>query len=260
MTDRRTGQRQTRARRWVYAALSAAAVLAVAGGLVMRTGSRELIVRDDDGCPHSVGATSSVFWMDVVRVDGRTYQRVDVRGPSTVEREQLGKQIDVIDCSIADDVQSHGYELRDGEATSVPVGSRVHTLARTPPSFRVAVVSDGPPTVYEHRAQRAATLPDNLPVPPQQVTAVAFIGDDDGHMLGRITDPDEVTTFVAELNRAGASLDRPRLGADEPRVFVELELFDQPAYTLIAYPDRRITLDGIELTERVLSTLPPVPE
>lgn len=142
----------------------------------------------------------------------------------------------------------------------MPVGSRVHTLARTLPSFRVAVVPDGPPVVYEHRVQRAATLPDNLPVAPQQVTAVALLSDDDGRMLGRITDPDEVSAFVVELNRAGASLDRPPVGADEPRMSVELELFDQPAYTLLAYPDRRITLDGIELTERVLSASPPVPE
>lgn len=244
---------------WVRRTLAVGLALGfaiVAVGAVGATGG--VVLRDDDGCPRTVGSFSSVSWVDVLHIEGRTYERVDVVAPhrSSIDRSQLAEQLGTIKCTTANDVQDPGYDLRDGEATFLAPGTPVHALAGTDVSFRVVAVDGGEPVVYEHRDLAGGSGADLLLFPAEGVVAITFLSDIDGRtVLGKLTEPDTVRAFVEDLQAAAVG-DRPNLG-EEPRVFVALEFADQPPVTLVTYPAHGITTAGLRLPEAVLEQVPP---
>ena len=247
--------RRTWVRRTLAVGLTLGVALVVVGALGATGG---VVLRDDDGCPRTVGSFSSVSWVDVLHIEGRTYERVDIDAPtkSSIDRSQLAEQLGTIKCTTANDVQDPGYDLRDGEATFLEPGTPVHALAGTNVSFRVAAVDADEPVVYEHRDLSGSSGADLLPFPAEDVAAVTFLSDIDGRtVLGQLTEPDTVLAFVEDLQTAPIG-DRPNLG-EEPRVFVALEFVDQPPVTLVTYPARGITTAGLQLPEPVLKQLPP---
>lgn len=246
--------RRTRVRRTSAVGL-ALGIAVVAVGAVGATGG--VVLRDGDGCPRTVGSLSSVSWIDVLHVDGRTYERVDVVPPheSSIDRSQLAEQLGTIRCTTADDVHDSGYDLRDGEATFLERGTPVYAIADADVSFRVAAVDAGEPVAYEHRDLSGTSGADLLPFPAEDVATVTFLSDIDGRtVLGQLTEPDTVLAFVEELQAAPIG-DRPDLG-EEPRVFVALEFVDQPPVTVVTYPAHGITTAGLRLPEPVLEQLP----
>lgn len=233
----------------VSAAFVALAAVGMTGGIV---------VRDDDGCPRSVGSLGSVSWVDVLSIRGRTYERVDTLAPhgASVDRSQVGEQLGAIRCSLGDEVHDPGYELRDGEATFLGPDTAVHALADTDPSFRVVAIDDGQPAVYEHRPSTGASGADLLPFPAEDVVAVTFLSEIDGRtVLGQLTEPGTVHGFVDDLHAASVG-DPPDLG-EEPRVFLSLGFDDQPPVTMVAYPDHAITTAGLRLPDTVVEQIPP---
>ncbi|MEX2655482.1 MAG: hypothetical protein WD532_10710 [Acidimicrobiia bacterium] len=247
--------RRTWVRRTLVVGLSLGIAL-VTVGAVGATGG--VVLRDDDGCPRTIGSFSSVSWADVLHIEGRTYERVDIVAPheSRIDQSQLAGQLGTIKCTTADDVQDPGYDLRDGEATFLEPGTPVHALAGTNVSFRVAVVDDGEPVVYENRPFTGTVGADLLPFPAEDVVAVTFLSEFDGRtVLGQLTESDTVREFVEDLQAAPVG-DRPDLG-EEPRVFVALEFADQPPTTLVTYPAHGITTAGLQLSEAILELIPP---
>lgn len=244
-------------RRWLRWALGAATLSVVAVGLVALGTTVGVVVRDDDGCPRSVGALGSVSWIDALHVEGRTYERVDTVAPhqGRIDRSQLGDRLATITCTIGERVQTPRYQMRDQEATFLPPGTAVHALVAAPVGFRVAGIEDGQPVVYEHRAFAGSTGADLLPFPADDVVAVTFLSELDGRtVLGTLTDPDTVRSFVEQLQNASLG-DRPDLG-DEPRVFVALEFADQPPTTVVTYPARATTPEGLQLPAAVVEQIP----
>ncbi len=245
-------------RRWIRWTLIGAGTLSIVAVVLVVVGSTGgVVVRDDDGCPRSVGALGSVSWVDVLHVDGRTYERVDTMlpGQPRVERSQLGDQLTTVSCSIGDRVQDPGYRLRDREATFLLPDTPVHALVATPVVFRVAALEDGQPVVYEHRPSTGSTGADLLPFPARDVVAVTFLSEDDGRTVrATLTDPGTVRRFVEQLQAAPVG-DRPPLG-EEPRVFVALEFADQPPTTLVTYPARATTPEGLHLPDVVVEQIP----
>lgn len=226
-------------------------------GLVALGTTGGVVVRDADGCPRSVGALGSVSWIDALHVQGRTYERVDTVAPhqARIDRSQLGDRLATITCTIGERVQAPRYQMRDQEATFLPPGTAVHALVGAPVGFRVAGVEDGQPVVYEHRAFTGSTGADLLPFPADDVVAVTFLSELDGRtVLGTLTDPDTVQSFVEQLQTASIS-DRPNLG-EKPRVFVALEFADQPPTTVVTYPTRATTPEGLQLPDAVVEQIP----
>ena len=251
-----TRARSVLRRRWVRATLITAVAITIVGYGVLAVGATGgVILRDDDGCPRSVGALGSVSWVDVLQIEGATYRRVDTAAPASTADPTLGQRLATIRCAIGADVQRAGYDLRDGEATFLPPGTPVHAIAGTHPDFRVVAVEDGRPAVYEHRPRRATTGADLLPFPASDVTAVRFLSEVDGRtVLGELEDGQAVQELVTQLQAAPVG-PRPDLG-EEPRVFVALVLPDQPPVTLVTYPRHAITTDGLHLPDEVVARLP----
>ena len=157
-------------RRGVRRALVVTGALAVLSyGLVAIGANGGVIVRGDDGCPRSVGALGSVSWVDVLEVDGVSYQRVDIVAPHVVAQTQVEQQIGAIRCSIGAQVQRPDYDMRDGEATFLEPGTPVHALAGTDIGFGVVAVDDGRPVVYEHRRRDATSGAGLLSTAPARV-------------------------------------------------------------------------------------------
>lgn len=241
--------------RWTVVGLVALSVAAVA--VVALGSSGGVVVRDDDGCPRSVGAMSSVEWIDALHLEGRNYERVDIVAPhqARVARSQLGDRLATITCTVGERVQDPGYRLRDGEATFLPSGTPVHALVGAPTSFRVAAVEAGRPVVYEHRAFEGSTGADLLPFPADGVVGVTFLSEIDGRtVLGKLSDPGEVRSFVEALQAAPVG-DRPNL-VEKPRVFVALEFAELPATTVVTYPAQATTPEGLQLPDAVVERIP----
>lgn len=241
--------------RWTLIGLVTVSVAAVA--VVALGSSGGVVVRDDDGCPRSVGAMSSVEWIDALHIEDRNYERVDIVAPhvARVERGQLGDRLATITCTTGERVQDPGYRLRNGEATFLEPGTPVHALVGVPVGFRVAAIEDGQPVVYEHRAFEGSTGADLLPFPADDVIGVTFLSEVDGRtVLGKLSDPGEVRRFVEALQAAPVG-DRPNLG-EEPRVFVALEFAEFPATTVVTYPAQATTPEGLQLPGAVVERIP----
>ncbi len=245
-------------RRWVRRGLVLFTTLAVLFvGLVAVGAGGGVIVRDDDGCPRSVGALGSVSWVDVLHVAGATYERVDVAAPhgSAVAPTQVERRIGTVQCAIGEAVHRPGYDMRDGEATFLAPGTPVHAVAGTDVGYRVVAIEGGRPVVYETRQRNATTGAGLLPFAAEDVSAVTFLSEHDGRtVLGELTEPRTVRDFVEQLQAAPVT-GRPDLG-EEARVFVALSFVDQPPATLVAYPGHAVTTDGLRLPEAVLEQLP----
>lgn len=120
-------------------------------GLLLLGATGGIIIRDAAGCPRSVGALGSVSWVDVVHVRGTTYERVDApRSGASTDEVRIGEQLGTVACRI-DAVQRPGYDLRDGEASTLPVGTPLHAITGVEVALRVVAVEDGEPVVYEAR-------------------------------------------------------------------------------------------------------------
>lgn len=253
--------REGLARRWVLRTLIIGLGLAVVFfGFVAVGATGRAIVRDVDGCPRSVGSFGSVSWIDVVHTGGVTYERVDLIAPheATVSRTRVGPRLGTVRCAIADAVQKPGYKLRDGEAIFLEPGTAVHALTGADVGFRIVAMDDGSPVVYENRSRPGArTGADLLPFATQQVRGVTFLSEEDGRtVLGELTDGDAVRDFVEALKGGAVDRKAARSLGEEPRVFVALELTDQPAFTLVMYPGKAITTDGLRLSDEVLARIP----
>ncbi len=235
-------------------------VVVVAGYGVLAVGATGgVIVRDEAGCPRSIGALGSVSWVDVVRVRDATYERIEWHQPrdTVVERAQLGEKFGVVTCAVGEHVQRAGYDLRNGEATFLEPGTPLYELVGSDASFRVAATDDGIPVVYEHRQRDAATGAQLLLFSTEAVAGVSFLSPQDGTtVVGRITERSEVTAFVEALKAAPVDPEAARDLPEGPRNFVALELADQPPVTLVVYPHQAVTTDGLRLPEAVTSMLP----
>ena len=252
--------RTVMARRWLRRTLGVTVTLAVVAAGLLTVASVGVIVRDDDGCPRSVGPLAAVSWIDVVHVDGITYERVDGRrrGDERVDRALVGDRLETVKCAIAQAVQKPGYDLRDGEATYLEPGTTVHALVGTDVAFRVVAMDDGSPFVYENRWQPdARTGADLLPFDSDAVRAVRFLSDVDGRtLLGEVTARDEVVAFVDDLRSSAVDPKAGRGFGEEPRVFIALELAGQPPVVVVAYPRHAVTTQGLRLSDEVVEQLP----
>ncbi|MDQ3708029.1 MAG: hypothetical protein M3387_01745 [Actinomycetota bacterium] len=240
--------------------VSGVVVAAVGYGLLAVAARGGVIVRDERGCPRSVGSLASPGWAgDAVRVHDATYRRIEQASPdhAPIQRSQFADKVGVVRCAIADVVKQSGYELRNGEAIFLEPGTSLYALVDTNASFRIAATDDGTPAVYEHRNRLAGTGAELLPFPTKAIVAVRFDSAQDGITgVGRITDHREVTTFVAELMSARVDPDAARDLPEGPRNFVALEFEDQPPVTLVIYPDQAVTTDGLLVPDEILKRLP----
>ena len=232
----------------VLAALGAAALaIGGAGGV---------IVRDDSGCPRSLGSLGAVSWTDVLRVRDVTYARIESR--PVVPRAKIGPQVGEVRCTMAD-VQHPGYELANGDATFLPTGTPIHALRGVHGAFRVVVLEGELPVVYQRDVVADASVgADVYPFPSTDVDRITFLSPRDGTTrTGGITDPDQTRAFVEGLMRAPVDADAVGTLPEGPRVFVALEFADQPPVTVVVYPEQGLTTDGLQLPPSVLDALPP---
>lgn len=245
--------------RWIrLGLLSVVVIVALASGVWTLGATGGVIVRDSDDCPRSIGALSSADWLDLVRVEGATYERVEPPPDDAhVERPRLGERVAVVRCNVAD-VHRAGYDLRNGEATILAPGTPLHALVDTHRSFRIVAMDNGAPAVYEHRRSDAATGAELLPFPTEAVVRVAFLSAEDGTtVVGRITEPSEVSAFVDMLKSSAVDSHAARDLPEGPRNFVALRLAHEPPVTLVVYPEQALTTDGLRLPDAVLNRLPP---
>src|SRR6476659_378407 len=78
------------------------------------------------GC--SSGGETQINWVNFVRVKGRQYVQVQVPQPEPPE-SALGTVVARVQNTLAGNVHDPEYRARDGDASFLPVGTPIRTLA-----------------------------------------------------------------------------------------------------------------------------------
>lgn len=231
--------------RWLCAGL---AVFVAASLGACDSAELQVVGRDDNGCPSSVGGSAHIDWAPAVRFQGVTYHAVE----GALADRLVGKRVGEVRCRIADVVRDPLYRLRDGEATFLRPGTGLHELRGMDPSFRIVARDEGRTVVYERsRLPGARTGRDLLPFDEQGVVGARVRDDQRGDLLGRLTKV-QARALTAELQ--AADVGKPSSG-DGTRVFLDLLLRGQPPVTLVLSPGERSTNDGIVLSDAVIKVI-----
>ena len=100
--------------------------------------------------------------IDFVQVDGITYQ-ARTAGPTGPELHDsdLGAQVSVVRCKLADHIVEEPGGQLDGDAAYLDPGTAVYAVRGYRPSFRLAARREGKPVLFEAAENpRAGTRPD----------------------------------------------------------------------------------------------------
>ena len=84
-----------------------------------------------------------IDWIDVVQIGGIQYAHGLSAGPATIDVAKVGALLGKTRCHIADSDAGPHFTFRDGDATFLPIGSKVHFIRGVPVGEAVAVYRSG---------------------------------------------------------------------------------------------------------------------
>jgi len=106
----------------------------------------DLLIVSACAVPGSIG-TAEIEWVSFIRFGGITYLENSDLSTAHVGRalqvSDLGVVFDRVRHEVADSVHSLGYQLQDGDAAFLPVGTPVSTVRGYQPTFRLAARYQG---------------------------------------------------------------------------------------------------------------------
>lgn len=179
------------------------------------------------GSPGSGGGTVQIEWVDFIQFGGIHYLAQGMRGssqPGLIREEGLGTVYSTVKFKVAGNVSDPGYQIKDGDAAFLDVGTKLYTVKGYQPWFRLAAHSHGSIILYEvDRNPKAKRGADLLDVDGK----IQYIGvnseQDSVTELARIKDRQEIVTLSAMIKNAPISTRRSNQMAT---YFLALHLVD----------------------------------
>lgn len=211
---------------------------------------------DARGCPRQdlpAGQGISIDWVPLVVVDGVQYQEAMPR--ATVPATATGRSMGEVRCRIADQVVDPEYQLQDGDATYLAVGTRLRETRGYDTSLRIAVDADEGWVIYEAVDVPGATTAGDLLDVDGRVTRIDRLGGPDGdQVVASVTAPADIERLVAAL-LAAPLLDRlPAI--DENPSFLRLTLDDGTTVSRAWWPDAGLLQPRIVVPTELAAALP----
>ncbi len=175
----------------------------------------------------------AIDWTDFLQFKGISYHLLAGQ-TGTLQEKDLGNVYDTVKFQVSGNVNDPNYQIKDGDAAYLPVGTRVYTLKDYQPWFRLAVPTPGTQhklAIYEVNANRAAKYGSDLLDIAGKVTFISLLNPKDGKaVLGQISDPQQIEQLVTMLLQAPVN---PLQGNNEFSCFLVLHLKDG---TTVSHP------------------------
>lgn len=214
-------------------AVSGFIAFAAAGLLLAGCASREFLdvvpdtaATDARGCPDQEQPANqqiSIDWVPLVVIDGVQYQLAIPQ--ATVEPTSTGRSVGEVRCRIAEKVVDPAYELQDGDATFLGVGTRLREVRGYDPRLRIAAESDDGWLLYEAVDLPDATTAADLMDIDGRVARLDLLGGPDGEqVIATVTAPAQVERLVSALLAAPLVEKLPEI--DENAYFLLITLDD----------------------------------
>jgi hypothetical protein len=169
--------------------------------------------------------------IDFVHVDGITYYNYASLGQSAgraLRERDLGTQVAVVRCQLADHNIDGPHEHFDGDAAFLPKASPLYAVRGYRPAFRLAARRDGELVLFEAADNpKARTWADLLDI-RGKVRRIRISGPDDvARSAGMITKPRQVARLVDLLLQTPTG--KAQRCGDGPAYFLAFQLHDATA-------------------------------
>lgn len=214
----------------VVAIFASAGVVATVGSCALDPDPRGLTSTSaPERCSQRQGG-AHLDYLDSVRLNGVTYLAYPVRAGGTLDEKHLGPAYGTVRCTLSESVTDPEYEMRDGDAAYLDVGTTVYTVTGFSAQFRLAARRDGRIVVYEVETNPNARRPSDVLDIAGRVTGVSIHNSIDAGKVATIEDAPTVARLVDAV--LGGTVDTSwRLPAEGDRYFVAFLLTDGTAVT-----------------------------
>ena len=151
------------------------------------------------GCGGAEGQ-HKITWVPFVHVHGRQFVALTSRDSPTPESE-LGRVVATVRHTLQGNVHDPYYRARNGDASFLPVGTRLYAVGGFGSWFRVASVAHHHVTVFQID-RRTGTGGQAFDFRPNRVVALEIRSGVDGSVRNRVVDPELTKDLVSFLRSA----------------------------------------------------------
>ena len=141
-----------------------------------------------------------IDWVPFVHVHGHQYVAVQSPHAPTPESE-LGRVVATVRHTLEGNVHDPRYRARDGDASFLPVGTRLHAVRGFGSWFRVASVINHQVTVFQ-LDRRTGKGDQAFDFRPNRIVALQIRSGVDGSVRNRVVDPQLTKDLVSFLRSA----------------------------------------------------------
>lgn len=182
---------------------------------------------------HGSGAGAvQIEWVDSVQFDGIRYLAQGMYGASeanSIKDENLGAVFSTVKFKVSGNVSDPGYQMKDGDATFLDVGTEMYVVKGYQSWFRLAAHSRGTIILYEVNWNPKAKRGANLLDVDGKVHSISVNSEQDGVTeLAVIKDHQEIATLIMMIDNAPVSTQHSSRRA---KYFLALHLIDGTTYT-----------------------------
>ena len=162
------------------------------------------------GCGAGTETRTFIRWVPFVHVHGHQYIAVPSLDVPTPESE-LGRVVAAVRHTLEGNVHDPHYRARNGDASFLPVGTRLRSVHGFGSWFRVASVVHHQVTVYQ-LDRRTGQGGHAFDLRPNRIVALQIRSGVDGSVRNRVVDPELTKDLVSFLRSAQIS---PRRGNND---------------------------------------------
>ena len=198
-----------------------------------------------------VSCASTTDWVNFIKYNGITYVGDSANAGRALTRNDLGPQFATVKSKLSGNVTIPGYQLQDGDAAFLNVGTPIYTMKGYKSTFRLAAYdsnNNNRLVLFEADTNPNAKRGSDLLDIGSKVQYIGVNKEEDGTtQLGAIKDPNKIALLTQMV--LTAYVDQSRSPQDEPGYFISFYLKDNTVVTR-GYGQQSRTLDrGILLPE-----------
>jgi hypothetical protein len=186
-----------------------------------------------------------IDWVGFLKLNGITYLETGTKPGRALAQSDVGPLFARVRFEVEGNIHDPGYQIQDGDAAFLEVGTPVYMVKGYAPTFRLMAFYDGWWTLFEvEQNPHAAHGADLLDI-GGKVRSIGINSWEDGTtQLGEITDPKQVSRLVQMVLEA--KVRQPMsVGGNETAYFVVFYLLDGTTETLAYFQQSSEMTGGI---------------
>lgn len=198
-----------------------------------------------------VSCSSTTDWVNFIKYNGITYLGDSANAGRALTKNDLGPQFATVKSKLSGNVNIPGYQLQDGDAAFLNVGTPIYTMKGYKSTFRLVAYdsnNNNHLVLFEADTNPNAKRGSDLLDIGGKVQYIGVNKENDGTtQLGAVKDPSKVALLAQMV--LTASVDQSRSLQDESQYFISFYLKDNTVVTRAYGQQSRALSRGILLPE-----------